>query len=229
MSEIVFIIRPIGLAAILDHKFTGFGAEAGITMVAVGIGVEGGSTSTPRGASWPLEFGRPVAGASLEGSYLDADNDWNALCTARGATGRMIVTERRFTNPGAEPLRQFLARVVSEELASPTRCFSARFSASNDFGIAQHGAEQRHRHAAEVSSWQAAAQTVVSMMKACSPSNRPGTSTRPSQRSSCSGSATSTVGLKVIALRPAGCTVTSRRAPTRGSPVRRRMEGFHSG
>ena len=50
------------------------------------------------------------AGASLEGSYIDADNDWNALYYGPGATGRAIVVDRRYTNPGAEPLRQFLAK-----------------------------------------------------------------------------------------------------------------------
>ena len=106
VSEIVFIIlTDKGLAAILDHKFK-FGAEAGVTMVAVGIGVEGGSTAA--GGADIVAFSNSAglfAGASLEGSYLDADNDWNALYYGQGATGRAIVTERRFTNPGAEPLR----------------------------------------------------------------------------------------------------------------------------
>jgi lipid-binding SYLF domain-containing protein len=111
VSEIVFIVlTDKGLAAILDHKFK-FGAEAGVTMVAVGIGVEGGSTTA--GGADIVAFSNSAglfAGASLEGSYLDADNDWNALYYGQGATGRMIVSERRFTNPGAEPLRQFLAK-----------------------------------------------------------------------------------------------------------------------
>ena len=50
------------------------------------------------------------AGASLEGSYLDADNDWNALYYGQGADGKAIVLDRRFTNPGAEPIRQFMGR-----------------------------------------------------------------------------------------------------------------------
>ena len=34
-------------------------------------------------------------GASLEGSFIDADNDWNALYYGAGATGRAIVADRR--------------------------------------------------------------------------------------------------------------------------------------
>ncbi|MDB5487101.1 MAG: hypothetical protein JWQ58_816 [Reyranella sp.] len=109
--EIVFIIRTEkGLQAILDHKFK-VGAEAGVTMVAVGIGLEGASTAA--GGADIVAFANSqglFAGASIEGSYLDADNDWNALYYGNGATAKGVVLDRRFTNPGAEPLRQYLAK-----------------------------------------------------------------------------------------------------------------------
>ena len=72
----MFIIRTErGLNAIIDHKFK-VGAEAGVTLVAVGIGLEGASTSA-MGADI-VAFANTAglfAGVSLEGSYLDADND----------------------------------------------------------------------------------------------------------------------------------------------------------
>jgi SH3 domain-containing YSC84-like protein 1 len=111
VSEIVFIIRTVkGLNAILDHKFK-FGAEAGVTLVAVGIGLEGAST-TAAGADI-VAFANSnglFAGASIEGSYLDPDSDWNALYYGTGATSRAIVLEGKYTNPGAEPIRQYLAK-----------------------------------------------------------------------------------------------------------------------
>ena len=111
VSEVVFIIKTEkGLQAILDHKFK-FGAEAGVTLVAVGIGVEG-ATTTAAGADI-VAFSNSAglfAGASIEGSYLDADNDWNALYYGSGATTKAIVLERRFTQPGAEAIRQYLAK-----------------------------------------------------------------------------------------------------------------------
>ena len=111
VSEIVFIIlTEKGLLAILDHKFK-FGAEAGVTMVAVGAGLEGATTAAAGADIVAFANSNGLfAGASLEGSYIDADNDWNALYYGAGATGRAIVQDRRFTNPGAEPLRQFLAK-----------------------------------------------------------------------------------------------------------------------
>src|SRR5216684_3193213 len=87
------------------------GAEAGVTLVAVGIGVEG-ATTTAAGADI-VAFSNSAglfAGASIEGSYLDADNDWNALYYGPGATTKAIVLDRRFTKPGAEPIRQYLAK-----------------------------------------------------------------------------------------------------------------------
>ncbi len=110
VSEIVFIVlTDKGLNALLSSKFK-FGAEAGVTMVAVGAGVEGATTAA--GGADIVAFSSSTglfAGASIEGSYLDADNDWNALYYGPGATTRAIL-DRKFTNPGAEPLRQYLAK-----------------------------------------------------------------------------------------------------------------------
>ena len=111
VSEIVFIIlTEKGLNAILDRKFK-IGAEAGVTMVAVGIGLEGASTAATGADIVAYASSNGLfAGASLEGSYIDADNDWNALYYGQGATSKAIVLDRRFTNPGAEPIRQYLAK-----------------------------------------------------------------------------------------------------------------------
>jgi len=111
VSEIIFIVlTDKGLQALLDHKFK-VGAEAGVTMVAVGAGFEGATTGAA-GADI-LAFANSnglFAGVSLEGSYIDADDDWNALYYGAGANGRAVVLDRRFSNPGAEPIRQFFAR-----------------------------------------------------------------------------------------------------------------------
>jgi SH3 domain-containing YSC84-like protein 1 len=111
VSEIVFIIlTEKGLNALLNSKFK-FGAEAGVTLVAVGAGIEGATTAAAGADIIAYSNSNGLfAGASIEGSYLDADNDWNALYYGPGATSRAIVMDRRFTNPGAEPLRQFYAK-----------------------------------------------------------------------------------------------------------------------
>jgi hypothetical protein len=63
----------------------------------------------------------------------------------------------------------------------------------------------------------------------CSPSKSPGTSSRPRQRSSRSGSASTTVGLNVIARPPGGAIRTSSFDPGRASPLILFMNGFQSG
>ncbi len=111
VSEITFIIlTEKGLQSILEHKFK-VGAEAGVTLVAVGAGFEGATTGA--GGADIVAFANSAglfAGISLEGSYIDADNDWNALYYGQGATGRAVVVDRRYSNPGAEPMRQFFGR-----------------------------------------------------------------------------------------------------------------------
>jgi lipid-binding SYLF domain-containing protein len=77
VSEIVFIIRTEkGLQAILDHKFK-VGAEAGVTMVAVGIGLEGATTGAggadivARSAAGCI---RPAASGAVLGDMLHGDD-----------------------------------------------------------------------------------------------------------------------------------------------------------
>jgi lipid-binding SYLF domain-containing protein len=111
VSQVVFIIRTDkGLNAILDHKFK-FGAEGGVTLVGVGVGVEGASTAAVGAdiVAYSTSVGL-FGGISLEGSYLDPDPDWDALYYGLGATTRGIVLERKYNNPGAEPIRQYLAK-----------------------------------------------------------------------------------------------------------------------
>jgi lipid-binding SYLF domain-containing protein len=111
VSEIVFIVlTEKGLTAFHESKFK-FGAEAGITMVAIGAGIAGATTAAA-GADI-VAFANSTglfAGASLEGSYMEPDNDWNALYYGPGATAQQILLDRRYTNVGAEPLRQFLGK-----------------------------------------------------------------------------------------------------------------------
>lgn len=111
VSEIVFmILTDKGLNAILKDKFK-FGAEAGVTMVAVGAGFEGATTGAVGADIVAFSNSNGLfVGAAVEGSYLDADNEWNAQYYGPGATGAAIVLQRRFSNPGAEPLRQYLAK-----------------------------------------------------------------------------------------------------------------------
>ncbi len=107
---LLIVLTDKGLNSLIDSKFK-FGAGAGMNVVSAGIGV-GADTTAAVGAdivSFSAGSGLYV-GASLEGSYLDPDTDWNALYYGTGATTRAIVIERRFSNPGANALRQYLSK-----------------------------------------------------------------------------------------------------------------------
>lgn len=111
VQEIVLIVlTEKGLNALLDNKFK-FGAEMGLTVLSIGAGI-GGATTSAVGAdivAYSKASGLFIGGA-LEGSYLEPDTDWNTLYYGPGARARSIVLERRYTNPGANSLRQYLAR-----------------------------------------------------------------------------------------------------------------------
>jgi lipid-binding SYLF domain-containing protein len=111
VQEILLIVlTDKGLNSLLDSRFK-FGAEAGVTVINAGVGVAGATTANIGAdiVAFSKASGLFVGGA-LEGSYLEPDNDWNALYYGQGARGRDIVLDRRYTNPGANGLRQFLAR-----------------------------------------------------------------------------------------------------------------------
>jgi lipid-binding SYLF domain-containing protein len=111
VQELVLIVlTEKGMNSLLDKKFK-FGAEAGVTLVTLGGGVGGASTAAIGAdiVAYSKASGLFVGGA-LEGSYVEPDNDWNTLYYGPGAQGRTIVLDRRFSNPGANGLRQYLAR-----------------------------------------------------------------------------------------------------------------------
>jgi lipid-binding SYLF domain-containing protein len=111
VQEIVLIVlTEKGLNALLDSKFK-FGAEMGVTVVNGGGSIAAATTANVGAdiVAYSKASGLFVGGA-LEGSYLEPDNDWNALYYGSGARGRAIVLDRRYTNPGANGLRQYLGR-----------------------------------------------------------------------------------------------------------------------
>ncbi len=110
-TEIVLVLRSDkALNAVLDHQAK-LGADVGITVGVVGMGIEA-STTTALGPD-VLAFANSIlglyGGASLEGAVLVRRTDLNEAFYAPGAVPRAIVFENKYTNPKAEPLRTVLA------------------------------------------------------------------------------------------------------------------------
>lgn len=110
VSEVVFLVMTErGLTRLLKDKVK-LGADAGIAVATVGVGVEG-STSTAANADI-LAFSRSkglFGGVSFEGAVLQMDEDSNRTYYGQSATTREIVQLQKLSNPKAEPLRQALS------------------------------------------------------------------------------------------------------------------------
>jgi len=111
-TEVVLVIRnQAALEAIIKNQAK-FGADAGITVAVVGVGVEG-STTTAAGAdilAFANAKGGLFGGVSLEGAALIRRTDLNEAYYAQGATPEGIVLQGSFQNPNANGLRQALTR-----------------------------------------------------------------------------------------------------------------------
>ena len=87
------------------------GADASFAIGPVGRGIEG-STTTAVGADI-VAFSRGIgafAGAAFEGAVIHERERYDGEYYQPGATAREIVTQGKWMNPGAEALRNTLAK-----------------------------------------------------------------------------------------------------------------------
>lgn len=106
---VMFIMTQKALDALYAAEFK-IGANAGITVVTLGSGVEGATTANA-GAdiiTWASASGA-YAGISLNGSLIKPDNDDNKAYYGQAATPKSIHTGTSLKNPGDAALRQSLS------------------------------------------------------------------------------------------------------------------------
>ena len=116
VSEVMFIINSDkAMKAIMDSKVT-LGADLEIAVGPIGANI-GAWTSLAVGADvWVWVFARSqglFAGGAFDGAYLEPRNDWNRLYYGETVESRAITTSPAITNPGADALRQALARAAA--------------------------------------------------------------------------------------------------------------------
>jgi len=110
-SEVIFIIlTDKGLHALLDSQFK-IGADAGVALATIGAGIQGSTTAAFRADIVAYSRSRGLfAGVSLDGSMIGARSEWNQAYYGRMMAAQQIVLQGEGSNPGAEPLREMLAR-----------------------------------------------------------------------------------------------------------------------
>lgn len=110
-AEMVMVLRSEGaIDAVIKHQGK-LGADAGVTVGVIGVGVEG-STTTNVGADIVVYANSIIGlfgGISVEGSVLARRNDLNAAYYGEGATPEAIVLERSYHNAHADSLKAALA------------------------------------------------------------------------------------------------------------------------
>jgi lipid-binding SYLF domain-containing protein len=110
-SEVIFVVlTDKGLRALLDSQFK-FGADAGIAVATIGAGVQGSTTAALRADIVAFAQASGLyAGISIEGSILSARSEWNQTYYGKSLSAQQIVLNLEGQNPGAEPLKEMLAR-----------------------------------------------------------------------------------------------------------------------
>jgi lipid-binding SYLF domain-containing protein len=110
-AEVVMLIMSDrALEAVMDSQFK-IGGEANINVVTLGKGIEG-ATTADLGADIlvMVEANGLFAGLTLEGTVMSARVASNQLYYGQALASRQIVLQGSGRNPGAEPLREILAR-----------------------------------------------------------------------------------------------------------------------
>ena len=110
-AQIVFLIlTQKGLQALLDSQFK-FGADASVAVATVGVGIQGSTTAALDADIVAYSSARGLyAGVTLDGSHIGSKSDWNQIYYGHPVGAQQLVISNEGQNPGADPLREMLAR-----------------------------------------------------------------------------------------------------------------------
>lgn len=138
----LMIMNNKALNAIMDNQFK-IGADASITFVNLGGGIEGATTAALRADIVGFTRARGLfAGISLGGSLLNSRTGWDQAYYGRPFAARQIVVGMEASNPAADPLREVLtrygARQAAASAAPPPQYGAPRY------GAPQYGAPQQY-------------------------------------------------------------------------------------
>ena len=106
----ILILTDRGLNAVLDSQFK-FGGDASVSVGTLGNALQGATTAAGGPDIVVTAKTRGLfAGLSLEGSIMASQTGFNRAYYGQNLAARQIVIDHAVGNPGADPLREMLAR-----------------------------------------------------------------------------------------------------------------------
>lgn len=119
-AEVMFLIMNEGaLRAVMDNQLK-LGADAAVTFVDLGGGVEGATTTALSADIVGFSRARGLyAGISLGGSMMSQKSEWNQAYYGRPVGVQQVVLTMEVNNAGADPLRQLLSRYGAQIASAP--------------------------------------------------------------------------------------------------------------
>ncbi|MBV8198990.1 MAG: lipid-binding SYLF domain-containing protein [Acidobacteria bacterium] len=110
---LMLILTEHGMAAVMDDQFK-LGGDASLTFATLGTGIQGATAAGLGADILVVNKSRGLfAGITLEGSILSTNTGANQAYYGVPMAARQIVAQGQARNPGAEPLRDILARYSS--------------------------------------------------------------------------------------------------------------------
>jgi SH3 domain-containing YSC84-like protein 1 len=113
----MLILTDRGMAAVMDSQFK-FGGDASLSFATLGTGIEGATTAGLGADIVMVNKSRGLfAGIALQGSVMTSATAGNQAYYGQPLAARQIAVQGLARNPGAEPLRETLARYSAPAVA----------------------------------------------------------------------------------------------------------------
>jgi lipid-binding SYLF domain-containing protein len=110
-GRVMFVIRNDGALIKIVNGSVNLGADVSVAIGPVGAGAAGAATPNLRADLLAFSVQEGIfGGIAFKGGVISPRQSWNEAYYGPGATPRAIVIENRFHNPGAQGLKNVLAR-----------------------------------------------------------------------------------------------------------------------
>lgn len=109
-AEVMFIVMSDGALNKIMTNDVKLGGDLSVALGPIGAGLQANTTTNLRADI--IAYAKTAGlygGVSIEGSVISARESRNLAYYGTGASARAIIVDRRFSNPGADPLRAALA------------------------------------------------------------------------------------------------------------------------